>query len=175
MMRGPAGFVPMLAALVPVAAACAPEARTGEPGWVGSPGPDTIAGAVRVVGNEPFSRAVVEPEEGEPAAVDGPYRGEIRRLAGAVVRLSGRIEEGGYPGRTLEASSYEIVSVDGVRPLLGTLEADSAGFRLAFPHGGEHRLTAVSGPLSDRLGALVWVVLDDRGGVARYGVLREPG
>lgn len=173
-MIGDAVRAPLLAALVPLAAACSSEMRNGEPGRVGEPGPDTIVGTVRVVGNEPFTQAVVEPEEGDPAVVGGPYRAEVSRLAGAVVRLSGRLGEPGYPGRTLEATSYEIVSVDGVRPLLGTLESDSAGFRLVFPEGGERELVAVSGPLAAREGALVWVVLDDRGGVARYGVLREP-
>lgn len=166
--------LPLPAILAVVVAACAPETRSGEPGWVGSPGPDTIVGTVRVIGNEPFTRAVVEPEEGEPAVVEGPHVADIRRLAGAVVRLSGELGETAYPGRTLEATSYEIVSVDGARPLLGTLEGDSAGFTLVFPNGGERELEAVSGPLAARRGALVWVVLDDRGGVARYGVIREP-
>jgi len=174
MSRAPGARAPLLAALLAATAACAPEARNGGPGWVGEPGPDSIEGTVRVVGNEPFTRALVEPEEGEPAVVEGPYRADVRRLAGAVVRISGRYGEDGYPGRTLEATSYEVVSVDGVRPLLGTLESDDAGFRLVFPHGGEHRLEAVSDPLAAHRGALVWVVLDDRGGVARYGVVREP-
>lgn len=164
--------VPILAALSGAVGACAPETRAG--GRVGEPGPDTLVGTVRLVGNAPFTQAVVEPEEGDPAVVGGPYRGEVRKLAGAVVRLTGRYAEGGYPGRTLEATSYEIVSVDGERPLLGTLEADDSGFRLAFPDGGDRELTAVSEALAAHRGALVWVVLDDRGGVARYGVLREP-
>jgi len=176
MTRGRVAALPVLAVvLAPAVAGCAPETRSGEPGWVGSPGPDTIVGTVSVVGNEPFTQAVVEPEEGDPAVVAGPHRAEIRRLAGAVVRLSGVLGEAGYPGRTLEATSYEIVSVDGVRPLLGTLEAaENGAFRLVFPHGGERELAAVSAALAARRGSLVWVVLDDRGGVARYGVLREP-
>lgn len=174
MTRGAAALaLPLLAALSGATGACAPETRTA--GRVGDPGPDTLVGTVRVVGNAPFAQAVVEPEEGEPAVVGGPYRGEVRRLAGAVVRVTGRYGEGGYPGRTLEATSYEIVSVDGEQPLLGTLEADGAGaFRLVFPNGGERELAAVSETLAAHRGALVWVVLDDRGGVARYGVLREP-
>lgn len=163
-----------VAAALAVSTACAPETRHGGPAWVGQRGPDVVEGTVRVVGNEPFSRAIVEPAEGEPVVIEGPYRGELRRLAGAVVRVTGRLGEAGYPGRGLDASSYEIVSVDGDRPLLGVLGSDEAGFTIASPQGDTTRLAVVSDPLAAQRGALVWVVLDDRGGVARYGVLREP-
>ncbi len=157
------------------ASACVREARPqGGAAWVGRLGPETVEGRVRVIGNEPFSRPFVQPDDDEGVIVSGEYKSEIRRLAGAQVRVSGHFVQGELPQPTLEASSYEILSVDGDAPLLGLLERDAEGFYLVHPGGSVSRVTYVSDPLSERLGGLVWVVLDERGGVARYGILREP-
>ena len=156
------------------ALACAREVRT-ESGvaWVGHIGPETLEGRVRVVGNEPFPWTVVESGDGRSMIVTGALRGEIRRLAGAHVRVTGRLVQGELPDTTLEASSYEILSVDGDRPLLGRLERDAKGYYLTHSNGPVSRVTFVSDGLAGRVGALVWVVLDELGGVARYGVLRD--
>ncbi len=163
-----------LAAAIATAVACVAQTQGGGPARVGERGPDSLEGTVRLAGNAPFTRALVEPEGGGARVVEGQYRDEIRRLAGAVVRLTGHFGGDGYPGPTLEATSYEILSVDGDRPILGRLERDEAGFRLVSPNGVVTPLAAVSDALAEHEGALVWVVLDARGGVAQYGVLREP-
>ncbi len=142
--------------------------------WVGEAGPDSVEGRVRVVGNRPFTRTVVEPEAGEALTIEGPYRVEIGRLAGAVVRVSGRRGDGQGMGPTLDASAYEVVSVDGDRPRLGVLVREAERYVLRTPGGSTVRLEHVSGPLAGAEGALVWVVLDEKGGVARYGILRAP-
>ena len=163
------GLLAMLAA-----GACTPESQGGGVAWVGQIGPETREGRVRVVGSRPFAYAVLQPEDGEPLVLGGPYEAEIQRLAGAEVLVTGRFAPGPLAEATLEASSYEILSVDGDRPLIGRLEEDDGGFYLDVPSGGRHRIRVISEPLAARVGALVWVVLDDREGVARYGVLREP-
>ena len=64
--------------------------------------------------------------------------------------------------------------MDGERPLLGTLSRDDDGFYLEL-HGQElARLQSVSETLEQSTGGLIWAILDANGGVARYGVLRDP-
>lgn len=142
-------------------------------GRIGVIGPDAIEGVVRRVGNAPLARTIVEGEEG--VVIAGPYEPEIRRLVGAEVRVTGRLAtEGEFPGPTLEATSYEITSVDGERPLLGMLERDEEGFYLEVRGRHAARLASVSDELARRTGSLIWVILDANDGVARYGVLRDP-
>ena len=152
----------------------------GEPGMgngiarVGEVGPDRAEGLVRRVGTQPFTRTIIEPtEEGEITTVTGPYGSEIGRLAGATVRVTGHLDERQAAGRAVAASSYEIVSIDGDRPLVGTLRSDDTGFFLENQRG-TRRIAAVSAALKKWQGALVWVVLDENEGVARYGILRDP-
>lgn len=140
---------------------------------MGQIGPETLEGRVRVVGNAPFSWTVVEGADGQSRIVSGALRGEIRRLAGAHIRVTGRLVQGDIPDTTLEASSYEILSVDGDRPLLGRLERDAEGYYLTRQEGLVRRVTFVSDQLAEQVGALMWVVLDERGGIARYGILRD--
>lgn len=138
---------------------------------VGEVGPDTITGTVRLVGNVPFVRTVVEPEEGAPVTISGRYQPELERLVGAVVRAMGRSAptEGGRPG--LEARGYQIVSVDGEPPLVGILRRDDDGYWLEAPGGDTTRVIAVTEPLASRAGDRVWLTLDENRGVVRYGIL----
>lgn len=164
----------MLLAVLPLAglAACAPELQVnGGPARIGEAGPDTISGTVRLVGNVPFVRTVVEPEDGAPTTVSGPYQPELERLVGAVVRVTGRSgpTDDGRPG--LDATGYEILSVDGERPLVGVLRRDAEGFWLEAPGGDTTRVIAVTEPLASRIGYRVWLTLDENRGVVRYAIL----
>jgi hypothetical protein len=158
--------------LVVVAAACPREGVRGDIDYIGEIGPDTASGVVRRVGNAPFTRTILDREEA--VVITGPYEPEVGRLTGAEVRVTGRIVTGEFPGPTLEAMSYEILAVDGERPLLGTLERDEDGFYLAVPEGTAVRLAAVSETLAESTGGRIWVILDSNGGVAQYGILRAP-
>lgn len=153
---------------------CASEPGASDFGWIGQVGPERIEGRVRVVGSQPFSRPVIEPEGERGVAVTGPYAAEVARLAGAVIRLTGRAATADIPGPAFEATSYEILSVDGDRPYLGTLRIDADGVALVSGRGAVARLEFVPEALRNRAGALVWIVLDETGSVARYGILREP-
>lgn len=177
-----AAFAPLFLTLelLPWAAGCTNEARIGDDiGRIGVIGPDAIEGVVRRVGNAPFTRTIVEGAGVEGATgvvITGPYEPEVRRLAGAEVRVTGRLVPGGeFPGPTLEATSYEITSVDGERPLIGTLERDADGFYLRMRGHEIARLRSISETLAGSTGGLIWVILDAYDGVARYGVLRDPG
>lgn len=135
---------------------------------------DTIEGTVRQVGNTPFERTVVRSEEAS-ATVVGEYGDELTRAAGARVRVWGAYRDGDRPERELEATGYEILSVDGAEPRVGTLEhEDGRGYFLVTSGGEEIALTGVPDRLGGRVGAKVWAVLGEQGNVQRYGVLREP-
>ena len=165
-----------LAVTAIAALACAHEARRrGDIEWVGEIGPEQLEGIVRLTGSHPFPFVVVQGDDGQARIVTGALRQDIQRLSGARVRVTGRFVQGALPDTTLEATSYEVISVEGDRPLLGRIESDSAGFYLA--RGGEvaSRLGFVPESLARQVGAIVWVVLDDRGGVGSYGIVREPG
>lgn len=135
---------------------------------------DTIEGTVRQVGSTPFQRTVVKGEEAS-ATVVGEYEDELTRAAGARVRVWGAYRDGDRPGRELEATGYEILSVDGAEPEVGTLEHESGrGYYLATADGDEISLAGVPDRLGGQVGAKIWAVLGERGNVQRYGVLREP-
>lgn len=132
--------------------------------------PDSVTGTVRRVGSTPFSRTVVEGDD--TVTVTGPLEDEVSRLSGARVRVRGEISTGQYPGPTLEAAAYEILSVDGERPDVGLLRADGEGLYLEREGRESLRLRAVTSGLEGRVGAKVWVVTGEDGVVRRYGILR---
>lgn len=134
--------------------------------------PDTVTGSVRQVGSQPFMRTVVEGED--TVTVTGHLEEEVSRLSGARVVVVGNLDADGYPGPTLEATGYGIISIDGRRPEVGVLRRDDRGYYLASPGGDPIRLRAVSSGLESRVGARVWIVLGEDGAVRRYGILRPP-
>lgn len=136
--------------------------------------PDTLEGTVRQVGSTPFQRTVIRGEEAS-AAVTGPYEEEIARLVGARVRVVGAYVEGGGPARELEVSGYEVLSVDGETPAVGLLRHGAdRGYYLETADGEEVSLAGVPERLRGMVGAKIWVVRGEEGGVLRYGVLKEP-
>lgn len=174
------GAVAVLATLLSGvgAAACAREGDRvdTEPGRVvGVPGPDSVEGRVRRVGNLPFARTILE-DGGSSVALVGPYATEVGRVAGALVRATGEGTPGGL-GPELRVGSYEILSVSGERPHVGLLarEEGDGGYRLEDPEGGRLTLRAAPEVFAALLGARLWVITDPDGVVVRYGVLRRPG
>lgn len=135
--------------------------------------PDSITGTVRQVGNTPFTRIIVE---GDDAAlrITGELEEEVGRLVGARVLVVGSRVEGDEPGPTLQAAGYEILSVDGATPRVGTLDHEAGeGYRLLAEDGEALPLRGVPDGLGARVGAKVWIVLGDGGAVQRYGILRD--
>jgi hypothetical protein len=142
-----------------------------------APPPDTVTGTVQQVGSVPFLITVIRGDE-DTAAVSGELEEEIARLVGARVQVTGVRSEGSFPGPTVEASAYRILSIDGEEPTMGILRVDGDGYYLetAGDEADRRGLTSVPEGLRDRVGARVWVILAEGGGtVLRYGVLRpEP-
>lgn len=154
-------------------AACAHQGggTTAEDGTAAAP-PDTVRGIVRQVGSVPFLMTVVQGED--TAAVEGALEEEISRLVGARVAVFGQRLEGRFPGPTVRAAGYEILSVDGERPTVGILRRESGSTYLDLAgEAGRTELSSVPEGLMRHVGAKVWVITSDEGGaVLRYGILR---
>lgn len=135
--------------------------------------PDTVTGVVRQVGSVPFLLTVVQGED--TAAVAGDLEEEISRLAGARVRVFGTRADTSYPGPTIRAVDYAIISIDGEEPSVGILRHEGGTTYLERSGGeaGRLELSSVPDGLRRQVGAKVWVITSEQGGaVLRYGILR---
>ena len=146
----------------------APMARWGDVG------PDSVSGIVRQVGNLPFARTLIDDGD-EGVFVTGELESEIARLSGAEVRATGAFTEGGQPGRYIDASSYEIVSIDGTVPAVGILNERDGAYYVDLFSGEPYPLKTIPSELRTSIGAKVWVITGEVDQVQAYGILREAG
>lgn len=111
-----------------------------------------LTGTVAVVGSAPISTQVVlRGEDGRSTQIRGPLLDEIRRLSGARVELRGRLS-----GGALEATGYEIRSVNGAPVEMGIVERNPAGGVQLRKENGE--VVQLIGATSQfQLGQKVWV------------------
>lgn len=141
-------------------------------GW-GDPGPESVSGTVRQVGNLPFARTLVDDDGGEGVFVTGDLESEITRLAGMMVRVTGSFTEGDQPGRYILATSYEILDGEEDPVAVGILSRDGEGFYLLLFDGTEYRLSQVPPELEESTGARLWAAAAEGGHVRGYGILKE--
>jgi len=104
-----------------------------------------------------------------PRRIDGALREELKTLAGATVRLRGD------SGRatTMNVTSYEVLSIDGQTPFVGTLVKNGSVTRLAT---GSDTLTLQNPPKGLSAGGKYWVVGPRDGNslkVGSYGLIRR--
>jgi len=145
------------------------------------PGDTVVVGIVQEVGAMPLTQLVVQGAGGgEPRSVGirGPLRRDIQNLVGAEVRVWGRpaANQPPTPPRAVEVAGYEILSVGGATPVVGTLAADGGGFYLVTS-GDRLALDPVPDNLRAVAGAKIWVVGHRDGStlhVESYGVIRRP-
>ncbi|CAN5817020.1 hypothetical protein BH23GEM3_BH23GEM3_23030 [soil metagenome] len=143
-----------------------------------SPTPDTsaaatrVVGTVAVVGSAPVSTAVVVRDaNGESVRIEGPMAGEIGRLSGAEVEVTGTRREDPMYGHSLQASGYRVVSVDGRPVVMGTVEMGERGrLQLRTNEGQIIRLAGGAGHL--RAGQKVWVQGPTTVDVQTFGVVQ---
>jgi len=95
-------------------------------------------------------------EGGKPTTLVGPLEPELRRLGSATVWVAGA-PGAGAPNASFVVSRYEIVSVDGAKPLVGSLVARDGATWLASERDTV-RLTSVPTELTGKVGAKVWIV-----------------
>ncbi len=123
-------------------------------------------GTVRVVGSAPVDVRVMLQDEERGVTLGGPLAEEIGRLSGAEVEVQGRLSNG-----VLEATGYQIRSVNGSPALMGTVErAAAGGLQLRTESGEVIRLSGAEPHL--RAGQKVWVQGARTMQVQSYGVIR---
>ena len=111
-------------------------------------------------------------EGGKPTTLLGPLEAELRRLGGATVWVSGAPA----PNASFTVTRYEIVSVEGAKPVVGVVSARNAAVWLV----GERdtvKLATVPTALAAKQGAKVWIVGRRSGAelaVQTYGVIKDP-
>jgi hypothetical protein len=111
---------------------------------------------------------VVRPPGAPSVTLEGPLAREIGAASGADVVVRGRRTG----PRTMEVSSYEVRTVDGVTAITGTLTAQGGRLVLVTDAGRRYAIARPPAPLREHVGARVWVTGDPSTAIASYGVLR---
>jgi hypothetical protein len=156
-----------LPAAVDSAAIAAPPG-SGETGGAMRSSAPTREGKIIVSGSEGMLVTTLQTAAGV-VFLTGVLENELRTLSGATVRVSGTETKSGSR-TTVDVQSYEIVAVDGERPVVGTL---LSGNRLAV---GSDTLT-VTGAFTAPVGAKMWVTGARSGkqiAVRSYGIITRP-
>jgi hypothetical protein len=129
---------------------------------------ERVIGVPASVGSAPMNvRTVVAAEGGGSVSVAGPLAAEIRSLAGARVEVRGRRAA----DRTLVASDYDVLSVNGRPVFMGTVERATDGTLQLRTRTSVVRLQGA--PAAFRPGMKVWVQGPGSVTVQTYGVIRN--
>jgi|tagenome__1003787_1003787.scaffolds.fasta_scaffold20942800_2 hypothetical protein len=132
-------------------------------------------GVIYLAGNAPQPLLSLKDDGGSVYQLAGPLAGELRRLAGARVKVTGPRDSTAFPP-SIQAIEYLVLGVDGRRPWVGELRAGSGGLWLLTPDSVA--VEEPTGRLEALVGGKVWVVADTSSRpalVQSFGVLREPG
>jgi hypothetical protein len=114
-------------------------------------------------------------EGGKPTMLLGPLEPELRRLGGATVWVTGS-PTSGPPNATFTVSRYEIVSIDGAKPLVGVV-AVRDGATWLVSERDTVKLSGGAAELAGKPGAKVWIVgrrLGKELVAQTYGIIRDP-
>ncbi len=141
-------------------------------------GDTLVTGIVRETGAVPLTQLVIQPIGSgvPPVAIRGAFKDEIQNLIGAEVRAWGPPVDNQppVPPRAVDVSGYEIVSIGGETPFVGTLVEDGAAFFLVS--GDTLDLGSIPEALRAHVGSTIWVVGPRQGdalSVQSYGVIRN--
>lgn len=153
---------------------CRPQAHppSGTP-ETASRTPVELDGKLFVTGAEPHTSVTLVQPGGTGVTLLGPLEPELRRLSGATVQV--RVLKGtGERARGLYVDDYDVLSIDGVRPSVGTLSIIPGGLMLV----GQDTLalTGVPAGLRGKEGAKVWIVGSRSGSkldVQSFGIIRD--
>lgn len=154
------------------------EARPdSQPVTTGASGDTVARGVVAVIGADPLSQVVVNVRLGQETrqvAVLGPLRAELGTLHGAEVEVRGTAVANVQPAplRAVLVTSYEVVAINGERPIVGVLEHKQDGRSVSGTH-----LVGAPEELAQAVGSKVWVLgRPSNGGIVvqAYGIIRRP-
>lgn len=141
-----------------------------------SGGPDEwiTEGTIRQVGSSPNVSTRLETKDG-PIILVGPLAAELARAAGAVAEVRGTSADRDAPG-SMRVEAYELVSVDGLNPLVGQLEVEDGDLALRKADGSQVELLGGSARMREAAGSKVWITTRDDGrSIVRWGILQAPG
>ena len=145
------------------------------PAPTATPSETVLTGKVVAGGVAAQPLTSLQVEGGKPTTLVGPLEQELRTLGGATVWVAGS-PGAGAPNASFAVSRYEIVSIDGAKPVVGSLVARNGGTWLA----GERdtvKLASVPAALDGKTGAKVWIVGRRTGAdltPQTFGIIREP-
>jgi len=152
-----------------------PAAATPAPASVptATPSETVLMGKVTAGGlaSDPMTSLAID--GAKPAILLGPLEPELRRLGSATVSVAGA--PASSPPGAFTVTRYEIISIDGARPLVGTL-LDRASAQWLATERDTVRLTSVPADLTANAGSKVWIVGRRNGAdlvVQTFGVIRE--
>lgn len=114
-------------------------------------------------------------EGGKPTTLAGPLEQELRTLGGATVWVAGT-PGAGTSNASFTVGRYEIVSIDGAKPLVGSLIGRNGATWLAAERDTA-KLASVPAALSGKTGGKVWIVGRRAGAeliVQSFGIIKEP-
>ena len=135
---------------------------------------DRLTGQILITGTAQIEFVTLQIDGGGAVNLSGVLLPELRRLSGAMVSVEGSRTDAA-PLQRLEATAYEVTSIDGQRPAVGILRELDGSVVVA---GTETvRLSGVPDALRRQMGAKVWVVGRDTDSglqVQSYGVILEP-
>ena len=152
-----------------------PAAATPAPASVptATPSETVLIGKVTAGGlaSDPMTSLAID--GAKPAILLGPLEQELRRLSSATVSVAGA--PASSPPGAFTVTRYEIISIDGAKPLVGTL-LDRAGAQWLATERDTVMLTSVPADLNAKAGSKVWIVGRRTGAdlvVQTFGVIRE--
>ena len=159
----------------PQPSSSAPNATpSAQPTPTPTPSETVLTGQVSVGGLAGQQVTSLQVEGGKPARLVGPLEGELQRLNSATVWVAGAPVAS--PANGFAVTRYDVVSIDGAKPLVG-ITLDRAGAMWLATATDTVKLTAAPSDLTRTVGAKVWVVGRRTGSdvtVQTFGVIREP-
>jgi hypothetical protein len=140
-----------------------------------TPSETVLTGTIAVGGLAADQRTMLQVEGGAPTRLTGPLEPELRRLNAATVWVAGA-PGGAAPNASFAVSRYEIVAIDGAKPVVGVLTT-RAGATWLVAERDTVKLSATTPEMLAKVGAKVWVIGRRTGAEMTpqtFGVIREP-
>jgi hypothetical protein len=157
------------------AASGAPASPKPTPTPTVTPSETVLTGTITVGGLAADQRTMLQVEGGAPTLLTGPLEPELRRLNAATVLVAGAPGRAA-PNPSFVVSRYEIVAVDGAKPVVGVLTMHSGATWLVAERDSV-KLSATTPEMRAKVGAKVWVIGRRAGAEMTpqtFGVIREP-
>ena len=133
-----------------------------------------MTGTVSVGGLAGQQVTSLQVEGAKPARLVGPLEPELQRLNSATVWVAGGPVA--TPANGFSVTRYDIVSIDGAKPLVGVTVSRAGAVWLATATDTV-RLASATSDLTSKVGAKVWVVGRRTGSdlaVQTHGIIRDP-